>query len=140
MLREGLRKMGCEVLGAGHIVPWYIGDDAEVENIAHQLEEAGIFASPIRFPAVAKGEALIRFMLMASHTEDHIERTLTACSQATTDHKREDGRMPLPCEVAARVGIQTTNAATSWASSNAWTRHDRAKLTICRAFGRRLDH
>jgi 7-keto-8-aminopelargonate synthetase-like enzyme len=100
-LREALREMGCEVLGEGHIVPWYIGDDADVDRIAHQLEEAGIFASPIRFPAVAKGEALIRFMLMASHTEDHIERTLAACSQVITDRKRAGGRMPLPCEAAA---------------------------------------
>lgn len=103
-LREGLRAMGCEVLGEGHIVPWYIGGDAEVETIAHGLEEAGIFASPIRFPAVAKGEALIRFMPMASHTEEHIERTLAACCEATSRREGRGGevfRMPVLCGAAA---------------------------------------
>lgn len=41
-----------------------------------------MFASAVRFPAVAKGEAIVRFMLMATHTDEHIERTLTACAAA----------------------------------------------------------
>ena len=81
-LRDGLRALGCEVLGEGHIVPWFIGDDREVDHMSHVLEENGVFASGVRFPAVAKGEAIVRFMLMASHTDDHIDRTLEACSKA----------------------------------------------------------
>jgi 7-keto-8-aminopelargonate synthetase-like enzyme len=81
-LRDGLRALGCEVLGEGHIVPWFIGNDREVDHISHVLEENGVFASAVRFPAVAKGEAIVRFMLMASHTDDHIERTLESCSKA----------------------------------------------------------
>ena len=82
MLRRGLSDLGCEVRGEGHIVPWFIGDDAEVDRISHTLEEEGVFASAVRFPAVAKGEAIVRFMLMASHTDEHIERTLEACANA----------------------------------------------------------
>jgi 8-amino-7-oxononanoate synthase len=81
MLRNGLAALGCEVIGEGHIVPWYIGDDAKVDHVAHVLLELGIFASPIRFPAVAKGEARIRFMPMASHSELHIEQVLAACEK-----------------------------------------------------------
>lgn len=82
LLRDGLRALGCEVLGEGHIVPWYVGDDQRVDLISRILEESGVFASAVRFPAVARGQAILRFMLMASHTEAHIERTLTACAQA----------------------------------------------------------
>jgi 5-aminolevulinate synthase len=71
-------------MGEGHIVPWYIGDDQQVEQVAHALLEHGIFASPIRFPAVAKGAARIRFMPMASHTEAHIAHTLDACRKVWT--------------------------------------------------------
>lgn len=81
-LRDGLRAMGCEVQGEGHIVPWFIGDDAEVDRISQVLEENGVFASAIRFPAVAKGEAIVRFMLMATLTDEHIDRTLAACAAA----------------------------------------------------------
>ncbi|MGO4885974.1 MAG: aminotransferase class I/II-fold pyridoxal phosphate-dependent enzyme [Bryobacteraceae bacterium] len=81
MLRRGLAAMGCDVMGEGHIVPWYIGDDHKVDHISHVLLEHGIFASAIRFPAVAKGEARIRFMPMASHSEQHIAQALEACQK-----------------------------------------------------------
>jgi hypothetical protein len=38
MLREGLRDIGCEVRGEGHIVPWFIGDDATVDYVSQVLE------------------------------------------------------------------------------------------------------
>jgi 7-keto-8-aminopelargonate synthetase-like enzyme len=82
ILRAGLRGIGCDVRGEGHIVPWFIGDDAEVDHVSHVLEQEGVFASAVRFPAVAKGEAIVRFMLMATHTDEHIERTVRACANA----------------------------------------------------------
>jgi 8-amino-7-oxononanoate synthase len=82
MLRRGLSELGCDVRGEAHIVPWFIGDEAEVDRISHILEEEGVFASAVRFPAVAKGEAIVRFMLMASHSDEHIEHTLEACTNA----------------------------------------------------------
>lgn len=100
-LREGLQAMGCRVLGEGHIVPWFIGDDTEVESVAHELEAAGVFASPIRFPAVAKGEALIRFMPMASHTDDQIEITLAACRMAIDGRNLKATEMSLLCDAVA---------------------------------------
>ncbi|MFZ3339446.1 MAG: aminotransferase class I/II-fold pyridoxal phosphate-dependent enzyme [Terriglobales bacterium] len=93
MLRDGLRGLGCDVRGEGHIVPWFIGDDAEVDRISHVLEEEGVFASAVRFPAVAKGEAIVRFMLMASHTDEHIERTLEACDNAWHGMERASSRV-----------------------------------------------
>lgn len=100
-LREGLQAMGCQVMGEGFIVPWFIGDDAEVEAVGHELEAAGVFASPIRFPAVAKGEALIRFMPMASHTDDHIELTLAACREAIAGRNPQATEMPVLCHAMA---------------------------------------
>ncbi|MGC2111132.1 MAG: aminotransferase class I/II-fold pyridoxal phosphate-dependent enzyme [Candidatus Korobacteraceae bacterium] len=97
-LRNGLRELGCEVMGEGHIVPWFIGDDFEVDRISHILEQHGVFASAVRFPAVAKGEAIVRFMLMASHTDEHIERTLEACSAALY------GMQPKQCAAAPLQG------------------------------------
>jgi 7-keto-8-aminopelargonate synthetase-like enzyme len=79
MLREGLLDLGGDVRGEGHIVPWFIGHDGAVDRVARVLEQRGVFASAIRFPAVARGEAIMRFMPMASHSSSHIERALEAC-------------------------------------------------------------
>lgn len=81
-LRQGLKAMGHTVLGEKHIVPWLIGDDDKADAISQVLEEHGVFASSIRYPAVAKGNALVRFMPMATHAKEHLDRVLEACSNA----------------------------------------------------------
>lgn len=81
-VRQSLISLGYTVLGEKHIVPWHIGDDAKADIISTVLEDHGIFASSIRYPAVAKGEALIRFMPMATHTREHLDQLLEACKDA----------------------------------------------------------
>jgi 7-keto-8-aminopelargonate synthetase-like enzyme len=105
MLRNGLRDLGCDVRGEGHIVPWFIGDDAEVDRVSHILEEDGVFASAVRFPAVAKGEAIVRFMLMASHTDAHIARTLEACENALDGMRPRRDLERVPDAVLVRPSI-----------------------------------
>ena len=58
MLREGLRDIGCEVRGEGHIVPWFIGDNATVDYVSQVLEDKGVFASAVRFPPLRKEKLL----------------------------------------------------------------------------------
>lgn len=81
-IRQGLVDLGYNVLGEKHIVPWYIGNDAKADAVSMVLEDHGIFASSIRYPAVSKGQALIRFIPMATHTKDHLDRLLEACKNA----------------------------------------------------------
>ncbi|MEI8143811.1 MAG: aminotransferase class I/II-fold pyridoxal phosphate-dependent enzyme [Candidatus Berkelbacteria bacterium] len=81
-VRQGLLDLGYTVLGEKHIVPWFIGDDTKADAVSTVLEDHGIFASSIRYPAVPKGEALIRFMPMATHTKEHLDRLLAACKDA----------------------------------------------------------
>lgn len=101
MLRHGLRSLGCEIRGEGHIVPWFIGDDEKVDHVSRVLEQEGVFASAVRFPAVARGEAIVRFMVMASHTDAHIERTLNACANAMRGMRQE--RYTVPIELVSRA-------------------------------------
>jgi 8-amino-7-oxononanoate synthase len=106
-LRAGLRALGCEVRGEGHIVPWFIGDASEVDRISHILEKNGVFASAVRFPAVARDQAIVRFMLMATHTDEHIERTLSACAAAIegSNHERYSFASTAPLATIARSGM-----------------------------------
>jgi len=81
-LRTGLQAMGYTVLGEKHIVPLWIGDEQLADRFSEILDQRGIFASSIRYPAVPKGQALIRFMPMATHTREHLDRLLDACRSA----------------------------------------------------------
>jgi hypothetical protein len=55
------RDLDCEVLDEGSIVPWFIDDDREVDHVSHVMEKNGVFASAVRLPAVAEGEAHCSF-------------------------------------------------------------------------------
>lgn len=79
-LRNGLKALGLNVMGELHIVPWFIGSEEKTIAVSHDLfNEFGIYASPIRFPAVKRGLARVRFIPMATHTEEHLDRVLEAC-------------------------------------------------------------
>jgi glycine C-acetyltransferase len=45
------------------------------------FEKANIFAPCIRWPAVPKGKARIRFLVMATHTKEQINILLEACEK-----------------------------------------------------------
>lgn len=80
-LRSGLKNLGLDVMGELHIVPWFIGSEEKTIAISHDLfNEFGIYASPIRFPAVKQGLARVRFIPMATHTEKHLDKVLEACA------------------------------------------------------------
>src|SRR5262249_44862582 len=74
-----LQALGYSVMGEGHIVPWLIGSETTVQAISHALFEYGILAPPIRYPAVEIGAARVRFIPMATHTEQHLNTVLEAC-------------------------------------------------------------
>ena len=74
---EGLKAAGFAVHYYGTpILPIAIGSDDKVYEAAGRLEQEGVFANPVVFPAVPRGQAIIRISLMATHTEEHLERAL----------------------------------------------------------------
>ena len=76
--REALRDLGLNTgASESQIVPWVIGGDAETLRVAGHLREAGIEAIAIRPPTVPEGTARIRFSLMATHSQDELERVVS---------------------------------------------------------------
>lgn len=63
------------------IVCLQVKDAATALNLGQQLREQGIFASAVRPPTVPVSR--LRFSIMATHTQDHIERLMAALSQLT---------------------------------------------------------
>lgn len=90
-LQNGLRELGFN-LGdtASPITPVYVpnGDEALALKIIYKLrEEFGIFVSAVTYPVVPKGIMLFRMIPTTNHTEEDVEKTLTAFA-AIRDHFR----------------------------------------------------
>jgi len=86
MLRDGLRKRGFDTLGsATPIIPVLIGDENRAIMVAKKLFENGYFAPCVRWPAVKKNKAIIRFTVMSLHTTVQIESLLDTFSDIASN-------------------------------------------------------
>ena len=72
-MREAERH-GFDTCLAGEtaVTPIMIGSDELAFMLSKQLEEDGIIVPPAVFPAVARGQARLRFCLTSEHTEEQI--------------------------------------------------------------------
>ncbi len=75
-LRGGLRALGLDPRGHGHIVPLVIGDSLEAVRLADALQSAGFAVQAIRPPSVPPGSARIRFTASALQGRDDVDRLL----------------------------------------------------------------
>lgn len=66
---EGLFEGSAETA----ILPVIIGDEAKAAKISSALFDNGVFVPCIRFPTVKRGQAMLRFTVMATHTKDDME-------------------------------------------------------------------
>jgi 8-amino-7-oxononanoate synthase len=77
-LRSGLRRLGLEPVGHGHVVPWVIGDSREAVRIATSLRDQGFEVQAIRPPTVPRGTARIRLAASARQTPADVDALLEA--------------------------------------------------------------
>ncbi len=84
---EGFRNMGVEI---GHtstpIIPLFVRDDYKTYFITRDLLDEGIFVNPVVSPAVAPQDTLIRFSLMATHTEEQVAYALEKIEKIFRKH------------------------------------------------------
>lgn len=77
MALDGFRNMGCEIGNTSTpIIPLFIRDNFKTFQITRDLLNEGVFVNPVVSPAVAPHDTLIRFSLMATHTEEQVARGL----------------------------------------------------------------
>jgi len=74
--RAGLQRIGAEVLGEGHIVPWVLGTEERALRAATELQRRGIHAVAIRPPTVPTGSSRVRFTITAAHDEAAIDHAI----------------------------------------------------------------
>ena len=74
---EGFRNMGCEIGNTSTpIIPLYIRDNVKTFQVTRDLFDEGLFVNPVVSPAVPSEDTLIRFSLMATHTQAQVEYAL----------------------------------------------------------------
>ena len=59
-----------------------IGDDARAVAVAQRLLADGLYVRAIRPPTVPAGTARLRMTLTHDHSDEHIERLVTALARA----------------------------------------------------------
>jgi len=78
-VHKGFKSLGFEIGPTETpIIPILVGEDLKAFTMAMMLQQEGIFANVAVSPAVASGKALIRTSYMATHTEEHIDKVLSA--------------------------------------------------------------
>jgi len=81
-MMEGFRSLGFDTGdSATPIIPVIIGEDIPTFRFCLALQEEGVFSNPVVSPATAPGRALVRTSYMATHTDAHLDRVLSAFSK-----------------------------------------------------------
>jgi len=76
-MRTGFQSMGYETGPTqSAVIPVMIGDDEKAFMLWKWLRKKGIFTNPVIFPAVPRGNALIRTSYSATHTEEELDTVL----------------------------------------------------------------
>ncbi|NOZ79319.1 MAG: pyridoxal phosphate-dependent aminotransferase family protein [Acidobacteria bacterium] len=60
------------------VIPLVVGEDMTAFQMTKRLQEEGVFANPVVSPAVPPGRAMMRTSYMATHTREHLDRSLEA--------------------------------------------------------------
>lgn len=75
--KAGLHDLGFDT-GASEtpITPVITGEEERTQTFARRLFDEGVFCPAIVFPAVAHGQARVRMIVTADHTEDDLREAL----------------------------------------------------------------
>lgn len=82
-LKQKFAKLGFDTgKSETPITPVMIGEEEKARELSKHLFEAGVFATPIVFPMVAKGKARIRVMPSAIHSQEDLDFGISAFEEA----------------------------------------------------------
>ena len=96
-LHRGLTELGFRVVEPTRmpdgtelitpIVPVVVGDDWQAVLLWKALYDAGVYTNVALYPAVPRGGALLRTSVMATHTEEQLDRALTIFAEVGGEHR-----------------------------------------------------
>ena len=79
LFKKGLHDLGFD-MGTSEtpITPVIAGEETKAVELSRLLWEEGVFTPAIVFPTVAKGQARVRTIVTADHTEEDLREALEA--------------------------------------------------------------
>jgi glycine C-acetyltransferase len=87
-MRARLSEHGIDVGDStSQVIPVMIRNDRRIFEIAHRLQQAGLYLQPIVYPAVAKHRSRFRISVSAAHTTDQLDEGVAILSRVL----REEG-------------------------------------------------
>ncbi len=83
-LWEGLMERGFRVLGGGEhpLLVVEVGEYELVREMVNHLYDRGIYVHGLCYPVVPEGQASVRLLISALHSDEHLQRTLAAFESA----------------------------------------------------------
>jgi len=88
-LRGGFKRRGIECLGEGsNVVPVRVGEEGVAKWTSRYLEERGLMANLVEYPAVARHRARFRFQVMATHSGEQIDAAIDIFCRALADARQ----------------------------------------------------
>lgn len=85
-MHKGFRAAGFHIgTTETPIVPILVGDEQKAFFFAQRLFDNGIFATPAIYPAVRRGQAIIRTSYMATHTPQQLDYVLETFERIATE-------------------------------------------------------
>jgi 5-aminolevulinate synthase len=89
-LKRRLVEAGLPVLpSSSHIVPLHVGDAAQCSAVSRQLlEEFSMYATPINYPTVPRGEERLRFTPTPLHTDEMMDGLVAALTAILQQMRR----------------------------------------------------
>lgn len=84
-LANGLKELGFNIdYSDSSIIPLHCGNELLALSAYKKLFDDGVFVNPVTYPAVPKGQEILRISLMATHTESMLKKTLEAFKKLRT--------------------------------------------------------
>lgn len=68
------------------IIPLVVGEDWEAGLVWKKLYDAGVYANVAMFPAVPRGQSLLRISVMATHERQHLDRAVETIVKLAEEH------------------------------------------------------
>lgn len=99
-MRKGFEQLGIATLPSETpIISIFVGEEGKAFKLVMDLFDHGIFATPVPYPAVPYGQALIRTSYMATHTEEDLSKVLDVFGKLASQYGILKSQVTIPQEL-----------------------------------------